>query len=93
MESNVFGFASLTKNIRNFNFIVAIFWCDLSARSVRKLSDLVFFCKNLANFNEVLLHEATLAPHNACVNLFLPSVDGKQNLSEVVFSAFVRFSL
>ena len=63
-------------------------------RAVRKVPD--FFCKNLVDFNEVRLHEATLNLHtHAWILSRLPiaPVDGKQHLSEVVFSALVGFSL
>jgi hypothetical protein len=63
--------------------------------SVRKLSDLIF-CENHVDFNEARLHEATLNPQtHACFSSRLPivSVDVKQQLSEVVFSVLVGFSL
>ena len=47
-------------------------------------------------FNEAHLHEATLNLHTYELifsHLSIASVDGKQHLSEVVFSALVRFSL
>ena len=49
-----------------------------------------FFCENLVDFNETRLHEATLNLHIhmwifSCLSI--ASVDGKQPLSEVVFSA------
>ena len=48
------------------------------------------------DLNEARLHEATLNLHtHACIfsRMSIASVDGKQYLSEVVFSAFVEFSL
>jgi hypothetical protein len=64
--------------------------------SVRKVSDLIFFYENLVDFNEEHLHEATLNLHThawifSCLSI--ASVDDKQHLSEVVFSALIRFSL
>ena len=55
-------------------------------RYVRKISD--FFWKNLVDFNEAWLDEVTLNLHMhawifSCLSIAL--VDGKQNLSEVVF--------
>ena len=62
--------------------------------SVRKVYDLIFFCENLVDFNEVHLHEAIF---NFYVLIFshlsIVLVYGKQHLNEVVFSALVRFSL
>ena len=60
---------------------------------VRNPSD-IFFCKNLVNFNEVHLHEAILNLHThpwcfSCLSIV--SVDGKQHLSGVIFSAPVNF--
>ena len=55
-----------------------------------------FFCENLVDLNEARLHEAILNPHiNACIfsRLLIASVDDKQHLSKVVFSAVVAFSL
>ena len=46
------------------------------------------------NFNEARLHEAFINLHtHACIFscLSIASVDGKQHLSEVVFSALVGF--
>jgi hypothetical protein len=57
--------------------------------SVRK-SIRPYFWGNLVDFNEARLHE----PSYACVNfsrLSIASVDGEQDLSEVVFSALVGF--
>ena len=48
------------------------------------------------DFNEACLHEATLNLHmyaNIFSCLSIASVDGKQHLSKVVFSALVGFSL
>ena len=48
------------------------------------------------DFNEAHLHEATLNLHTherVFSLLSIASVDGNQHLSEVVFSAFVGFSL
>ena len=62
--------------------------------SVRKYP--TFFCENLVDLNEAPLHEATFNLHsNTCIfsRLSLSSVDGKQHLSEVEFSALVGFSL
>ena len=47
--------------------------------SLRKVSDLIFLCKNLVDFNEVCLHEATLNLHMhlwifSCLSIV--SVDG-----------------
>ena len=55
-----------------------------------------FFCKNLVDFNEAHLHEVTLILHTHAwifSHLLIVSVDGKEHLSEVVFSALVGFSL
>ena len=63
--------------------------------SVRKVPD-TFYCENLVDFNEVHLHEATFSLHTHTwifSLLSIASVDGKQLLSEVVFNAFVGFSL
>ena len=64
--------------------------------SVRKVSNLILFCKNLVDFNEAHLYKATLNLHTHMLIFFSPinmSVDGKQHLSEVRFSALVGFSL
>ena len=56
----------------------------------------LFFCVNLADFKEARLHETTVNLHtNARIfyHLSVASVDGKQHLSKVVFSALVGFSL
>ena len=46
------------------------------------------------DFNEARLHEANLHTHaRICNHLSIASIDGKQRLSEVVFSALVRFSM
>ena len=45
-----------------------------------------FICENLVDFNEVRLHEATLNLRMHAIifsRLSIPSVDGKQHLSEV----------
>ena len=39
---------------------------------VRKVSDLIFFCENLMDFNKAHLHEATLEPSYAFVNFAPP---------------------
>ena len=57
--------------------------------SVRKVFDLIFFCENLVDFNQARLHKATLNLHtHVCFFPCLPivSVNGKQDLSEVVFN-------
>ena len=54
-----------------------------------------FFCENLVDFNKTRLHEATLNVHTHAwifFHLSISSVDGKQTLSEVVFSTLVGFS-
>ena len=64
--------------------------------SIRKVSKHFFFCKNLVDFNEMHLHKATLNLHMHTwifCYLSIASVDGKQHLSEIVFSALVGFSL
>ena len=64
-------------------------------RSVTKVSELLF-CENLVDFNEASLYEATVNLHTHTLTfsrLSIASVDGKQHLSEVVFSALVGFSL
>ena len=56
----------------------------------------LFFCENLVDFSEAHLHEATLNLHTHAwifYRLSVTSVDGKQHLREIVFSALVRFSL
>ena len=66
-----------------------------STRSLRKVSDLFIFCKNLVDFNEARLHEATLKLHSHSrifFRLSIVSVDDKQHLSEIVFSALVGYS-
>ena len=66
-----------------------------NTKSVRIISEL-FFCENLLNFNLSCLHEATLNFHTHEKNfsrLSKVSVDGKQHLSEVMFSAVVEFLL
>jgi hypothetical protein len=62
--------------------------------SVRKVPDLICFCKNLVDLYEACLHEVTLNLYmHAWIfpRLSILSVDGKQHLSEVVFSALVGF--
>jgi len=62
-----------------------------STRSVRKVPNLLLW-KNLIDFNEAHLHEATFNLHmHALIFYSLPivSVDGKHHLGEVVFSALV----
>ena len=62
--------------------------------SVRSVSD--FFLWKPCGFQLSALAWGDLEPSYACVNFFclsIASVDGKQNLSEVVFSALVVFSL
>ena len=64
--------------------------------SFKKISGLIFFCKNLVDFNEAHLREMSLNLHTHTWNFFhlsIVSVDDKQHLSEVVFSAVVRFLL
>ena len=52
------------------------------------------FYRNLVNFNEARLLETTLNLHtHARICLSVASIDGKQHLSEVVFSVLVEFSL
>ena len=62
---------------------------------VRKVYDIIFL-KNLVAFNGVLARGG-LEPSYACMNFFsclsLASVNGKQHLTEVGFSALVGFSL
>ena len=55
-----------------------------------------FFSKNLADFNEASLHEATLKLHKYAWTIFRLSislVDCKHHLSEIPFSSLVGFSL
>ena len=63
-------------------------------RPVRKVSDFCF-SEKLVDFNEARLYEATLNLHTHAliVPLSIVSVDGKQYLNEVAFSALVGFSL
>ena len=64
---------------------------DLHYNTLRHL-----FEKNLVDFNEALLHEATLNLHTHTLifsRLSVELFDGKQHLIEVMFSAFVGFSL
>ena len=52
----------------------------------------ILFCENLADFYEARLHEATFNLHTHAwifSSLSIASVDGKQDLSEVVFSDLV----
>ena len=54
------------------------------------------FCEKLVDINEARLLEASLNLHTHAwifPRLSISSVDGKQHLSEVVFSALVGFSL
>ena len=63
-------------------------------KSVREISDLIFSCENMVDFNETSLLD--LDPSYARVNfsrLSIASVDGKQHFSEVVFNALVEFSV
>ena len=56
----------------------------------------LIFCKNLVDFIEVPLHEVNLNLHTQALIFFrlsIASVDDKQHLREVVFSALVGFSL
>ena len=67
----------------------------MNSRSVRKVSDLSF-CEYLVDFNEASVHETALnLDRHSCILscLSVSSVDGKQHLSEVEFSALVKFSL
>ena len=55
-----------------------------------------FFWENLVDFNEARLHEATLNLHTHAwffSSLSIASVDGKQHLNELVFSALGGLSL
>ena len=55
-----------------------------------------FFFENLVDFNEAPFNELTLIIHmHAWIfsRLSIVSVDGKQHLSEVLFSALIGFSL
>jgi hypothetical protein len=66
--------------------------------SVGKVSELfIYFFENLMDFNEVRLHKATLnlLTHARIFffHLSIASADGKQDLSEIVFSALIGFSL
>ena len=64
--------------------------------SVRKVFDLIFFCKNLVDFNDEHLLEATLNLHTHAL-IFSPPVNSlswwQAPFDEVLFSALVRFSL
>ena len=67
---------------------------ESSTRSVRKVSVLLFSCENLVDSNEAHSHEVTLNLHThdytfPCLSIV--SVDGKQHLSELVFSVLVDF--
>ena len=56
----------------------------------------LFFLEHLVDLNEARLHEATLNLHThrwIVSRLSIASVDGKQHLSEVVFSTLIGFSL
>jgi len=67
-----------------------------STRSVRKVSDRIFLCEHLMDYNLARLHEPTLnlSAHAWIFSrLSIASVAGKQHLSEVVCSARVDFSL
>ena len=62
---------------------------------LEKVSDFLFL-ENLVDFNEARLHKATLNLYTHTwifSRLLIVSLDGKQHLSEVVFSAFVGLSL
>ena len=62
--------------------------------TLRKVSDLILFCKNMVDFNKAFLHMATLKLYTHIFSrLSIVAVDDKQRLSEVVFSALVGFSL
>ena len=64
--------------------------------SVRKVSDRIFLCEHLMDYNLARLHEPTLnlSAHALIFSrLSIASVAGKQQLSEVVCSARVGFSL
>ena len=79
------------------NFLINQNNYAIKMRYITKVSDpIFFFCKNLVDFNEACFHEATLNLHMhvlifSCLSIV--SVDGKQPLCEVVFSAPIRFSL
>ena len=63
--------------------------------SVTKVYDFIFV-RNMVDFNEARLHEATLNLHRHAwifSRLSITSVDGKQHLSEVVFSALIGYWL
>jgi hypothetical protein len=70
--------------VNNRNAISMISKSPVLYHSVRKVSDLIFFCKNLVDFNEEHLHEATFIQiREFFSSLSIASVDGKQHLSEV----------
>ena len=63
---------------------------------LEKYPTLFFFCENLVDFNEMHLYETILNLHTQVwilSHLSIVPADGKQHLSEVVFSALVGFSL
>jgi hypothetical protein len=63
---------------------------------VREVSDLIFFLRKPGGFQCSALALGNLELSYKCVKfsrLSIAPVDGKQNLSEVVFSALVGFSL
>ena len=77
----------------------SLFWIQLNLLNLLNLilqaSGTDLFCDNLVDFNEGCLHEATLNLHtNAWIlsPLLMPSVDGNQHLSEVMFGSYFGFS-
>ena len=71
------------------------YWYRPIYNSVKKVSDL-FFLRKPGGFQWIALAWGNLEPSYACVNfshLSMASVDGKQHLSEVVFSTLIEFSL
>ena len=87
--------------IKTGNQIICLFrlfllqWINTTL--LEKYPTLLFFLRNPVGFQWSVLAWGNLEPSYTCVN-FLPflsiaSVDGKQHLSEVVFSALVAFSL
>ena len=69
---------------------------ERNTRSVRKVSDRIFLCENLMDYNLARLHEPTLnlSAHAWIFSrLSIASVAGKQHLSEVVCSARVVYML
>ena len=80
-----------TKSSKLLNLCQALY-----TRSVRKVSDRIFLCEHLMDYNLARLHEPTLnlsAHARIFSRLSIASVAGKQHLSEVVCSARVDFSL